>query len=381
MINRLLLVCDYNFRGESLVSNFFLQLSEQLRGKKVEISFILPISPSSFYVEKFKALGVKLIIVEGWRSKPADAHSRKSIFTISFAVLKQMRKYSIGTIAFHFSSPLLPVVTGIISQITFAKIPFTVFHQHNEVKDSKTSIPIPFLPKTARFKLGWTSHYVDKIAMVYKEGVNRLLKKGVPKGKTMYIHNGLKPPSKEPKRLHENETTTFLYAGRLIPGKGVDIVLNAFALLKKKGYKFMFLIAGVGTERKRLETLTSKLKLEKHTIFLGYKRDILDLYLKTDALLLPSQTEALPSVIIEAAFQKTPSIASKVGGIPELIIENETGILVHSENAEVWADKLEEVLSGETNLKNLGSASYNYVSENFTLDNMVDSYTKLYLER
>ena len=101
--------------------------------------------------------------------------------------------------------------------------------------------------------------------------------------------------------------------------------------------------------------------------------------LKSSALLVvPSRMESLPTVIKEAFYLKIPVIATSVGGIPELVRDNETGLLVESENHEMLLQKINESLSHNSLQERITLNGYNFVTKNFTWEKILPDYIKFY---
>jgi L-malate glycosyltransferase len=95
-------------------------------------------------------------------------------------------------------------------------------------------------------------------------------------------------------------------------------------------------------------------------------------------LVVPSRMESLPTVIKEAFYLKIPVIATSVGGIPELIKDNETGLLVESENSQMLLTKINELLSNKILQETISSHGYNFVINNFTWKKILPTYIKFY---
>lgn len=133
----------------------------------------------------------------------------------------------------------------------------------------------------------------------------------------------------------------FLFAGRLVPQKGADVLLRAFAATKITTHDL--LIAGDGDQRETLESLASELKVTQRVRFLGRadRAMILSLFKGADAFILPSTSdEGLPMVLLEAMAAGKPAIASAVGGVPELVLHKETGLLVPCSDIHALASAL-----------------------------------------
>ena len=95
-------------------------------------------------------------------------------------------------------------------------------------------------------------------------------------------------------------------------------------------------------------------------------------------LVVPSRMESLPTVIKEAFFLKIPVIATSVGGIPELVKENETGLLVEPENPKILLQKINQLLSDQSIQQKISSNGYDFVQNNFTWKKILPVYLKFY---
>jgi L-malate glycosyltransferase len=133
------------------------------------------------------------------------------------------------------------------------------------------------------------------------------------------------------KRNHlgiENDRCAVLYVGRLEKPKGPGYLLECIPFLKSGGLNFHIYLAGDGTYKKHLENYVMRNRFEKEVTFLGQVSHVeLPLYYNmADVLVLPSEMEGVPMVILEALACGMPVVASKVGGIPDLIVDHTNGI-------------------------------------------------------
>jgi glycosyltransferase involved in cell wall biosynthesis len=125
-----------------------------------------------------------------------------------------------------------------------------------------------------------------------------------------------------------SDATVLLSVGRLSKEKGHAMFLRALAILRNSsGRKLDVLLAGDGPERGALEALSAELKLEDSVRFLGHQADVRPLYGIADLFVLPSDSEGSPNVLLEAIDADVPIVATAVGGIPE-IVENEVSALL-----------------------------------------------------
>lgn len=169
----------------------------------------------------------------------------------------------------------------------------------------------------------------------------KLIEGGVPSDKVEVIHNyvspGLLARAAMSPHQHDNREPYFLFFGRLSREKGVDVLIEAFVqakdLLKRK---MMLVIVGDGPERSALEQFCEECGLSSSVYFAGFQTgEALAGYVKRASLAIVSSRwrENYPYSIVEAFAYGTPVIGARVGGIPELIIDGETGFLCNCDDS------------------------------------------------
>jgi glycosyltransferase involved in cell wall biosynthesis len=122
--------------------------------------------------------------------------------------------------------------------------------------------------------------------------------------------------------------------GRLSPEKGVDVFLDACALLRQRGQQYSALIAGVGPDEQRLRNQATQLGLDSSVHFLGSVHNVRALYDAIDVLVLPSRSEGLPNVLLEALGADRPVLCTRVGAVPEVLTDTLAGIIVPPNDAD-----------------------------------------------
>jgi glycosyltransferase involved in cell wall biosynthesis len=143
------------------------------------------------------------------------------------------------------------------------------------------------------------------------------------------------------------EGVKLLYVGGLVPVKGLDVLIKACALLVEQGIKFHLFLVGKGSEKQKLSDLVISLKLQAFITFVGeIPHPQVPAYFKSiDVFVLPSRQEGLGIVLLEAMAAKTAIVASKVGGIPDLVTDGKNGLLVSPENPHALAMALTAVIN------------------------------------
>jgi glycosyltransferase involved in cell wall biosynthesis len=124
------------------------------------------------------------------------------------------------------------------------------------------------------------------------------------------------------------------FVGRLDSCKGVDLLINAAAILCKKDPLYHFIIVGYGAQRNQLEQLVLQLDLKENVTFTGLCKNPAEVICAFDIAVVPSRREAFGIAAIEFMRMKIPVIASPVGGLLEIVRHNETGILLDNLSAE-----------------------------------------------
>ncbi len=134
--------------------------------------------------------------------------------------------------------------------------------------------------------------------------------------------------------------------------------MDAAARLAKEGFSFSLAIAGDGRSRSALERQIRAGGLEKYVHLLGFRDDVAHLLPETDLFVLPSLTEGLPNVVLEAFSARVPVVATAVGGVPEVVEEAVTGYLVPARAPRALADKIATCLRDAKKRKTMGDAGY-----------------------
>ena len=157
--------------------------------------------------------------------------------------------------------------------------------------------------------------------------------------------------------------------GAILRGeKGHRIILNALVEVKKSFPTVRYLIAGEGQDRTLLETQINALGLGDHVYLTGILHEIAPLLNASTLAVLPSLIEPLGMFQIEAQYLGVPTIASRVGGIPETILHEETGLMVDPGNLRAWADAICWVLQHPTEAKKLAERGKAFVTAKFSME-------------
>lgn len=203
--------------------------------------------------------------------------------------------------------------------------------------------------------------YADRIIIVSKAGLKSALEEyHINQSKCCIIYNGISKRFIETglsNNVFKNEGIEILYAGRLVPIKGVSMLLDALALLKER-YCFHLSVLGDGEERTNLEKKANDKKL--NCTFFGSQTNMEEYYRKADIFVYPSVVQEIFGIsIVEAMAFGIPCVANRVGGIPEVIEDGYNGFLTESISIESLCKTIERTINIRTNVEEICRLSEN----------------------
>ena len=169
---------------------------------------------------------------------------------------------------------------------------------------------------------------------------------------------------------------------RLSPVKNHLVLLDACAALREAGLEFRCLFVGEGRTREELETARARLGLEDHVVLAGAatQREVLSYWRRAAIAALSSDSEGVPVSLMEAAACAVPAVATAVGGVPELVDDGITGLLVPPGDAAAFAAALELLLRDPDLAMRLGTSARRTVEERFSLAGQVEQLLQVWDE-
>ena len=169
------------------------------------------------------------------------------------------------------------------------------------------------------------------------------------------------------------------FVGRLVPIKRVDVLLRAFAHARSRDAPVRLALVGDGDLRPGLEAMAAELGVRSHVWFAGYRADMLPVVAASDVAVLTSDNEGTPVSLIEAAAAGTPAVATRVGGVGE-VVTAETGRLAPAGDDAALGRAIAE-LAGDAQLRaKMGRQARTHVVERFSADRLVHDVDELYRE-
>jgi len=175
------------------------------------------------------------------------------------------------------------------------------------------------------------------------------------------------------------ETPIVVFVGSIERRKGLDRVIRALARLDAESWQLV--VVGTGPDRADCESLAEQLGIGGRTTFTGTLSgdEVEQLLVASDVLTLPSTMEGMPYVILEAMAARTAVVASRVAGIPEVVVHRETGLLIDPADDDALFRSIGELLRDDTLRRNMAESGRKRFEERFTLQHQVDTISAIYM--
>jgi glycosyltransferase involved in cell wall biosynthesis len=214
---------------------------------------------------------------------------------------------------------------------------------------------------------------VDGVVAISEKILQLLIEGGVARQKIRLIHSGIDPQPFESVGDHgrpSSERAVVGVAAVLEKRKGHRFLLEAAGRLKRQGCQLKYCFAGEGSLRRSLEETASRLGLQEDVQFLGFVADIPRFLAAVDIVVLPSLFEGLGVSVLEAMAAGKAVIASRVGGLPELVIDAVTGFLVAPQDIEGLMNAIGKLAGNSSLTRQMGRKGRERLKSNFTLEQM-----------
>lgn len=240
-----------------------------------------------------------------------------------------------------------------------------------------------FRPATRRLLAGLdnaTARLAARLVAVSEDTKRAYERQGYPRGRIEVVYNGVDVPANGGFRRSRNDPARIGEIARLCDVKGQRELLQAVARLPHAH----LVLAGRDLEQDgafqdALERESERLGIRERVEF-GFHEDVPALLESLDVVALPSWTEGLPVVLLEAMAHARPVVATPVGGTPELVVDGETGLLVPPRDPEALAAALRRLLEDPDLARRLGEAGRERVAERFTAGQQTRRILELYDE-
>ncbi len=290
----------------------------------------------------------------------------------------------------------LSVVLKLIKLIRCRKI--TVIHNHGRGSLIYAALASIFVPRVKlihtihradgdlisrrRFLCKWVLGRVDEMVAVSKSAALEFAKvNGYSADKIKVIYNGIDLSLFEDgdKSIPADDNPLVIGTVANLSGdKDIETLLKAFAnMVVETGYALSLRIIGDGPRTKALHELANHLDIYKNVHFMGFRKDVPEQLAKFDIFVLSTRTEGFGISILEAMASGVPVVASRVGGVPEIIADGKNGLLFDVGDVSALADKIVKLIEDDELRKLLVANAKDDVKRRFGCETMVSEYKKI----
>lgn len=291
------------------------------------------------------------------------------------------------------------IIKKIRNIIEANKIDLIVSHDYKSNFFTYYSVKKTSARQAAHFR-GWTAEdfkdkiynrinwvYLKKIPVILtvSEPTSKfLISRGIDPGRIKVVFNAIECEDNIVRDRNytrkPGEKLNIVAAGRLSREKGYDVLLEAVSLIKKTAPPFVISIYGHGPDEEMLKSRAGQLDITDRIEFCGFVDDIKPVLRKADFMVLPSRSEGMPNVILEAWSQKLGVISTAVGGVPEMIKSGRDGLLVPPENAAALGDGLLRALSNPAEMDTYGERGYEIVRKKYSYQKQAELLEEIYVD-
>jgi glycosyltransferase involved in cell wall biosynthesis len=297
-------------------------------------------------VDKLSRHGIDIKVIP-WRHPSRDIRG-------AVQLLRYLRSQNFDIIHFHWAGP---TVRTLIRWSTTSAI---ILHLHSEIEENAS-------------KRG----PINTSACDLVIAVSRSVAKASQHMRTRVVYSGVDVPATT---VRAPEKYVIGYAGRLVALKGLQYLLQAISLLRNAIPQLQLRIAGSGPELESLQFQAESLGLQNNVKFLGWLDDLTRERRLWTAMVQPSLEEGLPMSVLEAMAEAVPVVATRTGGLPELIDDELTGFLVPPADAHLLANTIQRVLTNHQLRSTISAAAATRIRQEFSIQRMTDSISAIYDE-
>ncbi len=287
----------------------------------------------------------------------------------AWRLLRFMRAHDFHVVHFNTQRPLL--AGGLAAGVSGSRRALVCSRRVN----------FPLRTRFSRLKFNL---FMDRVITVSRSIRDTLIHDGVRPSLVQVIYEGMDLQSvdslPEPSFSVDRQQPVIGIVAHLSSEKGHSTLIKAVSLLLRSYPRLLLVIVGEGPLRTELEKQANTLGVGRNVVLLGFREDADSIMKSFDIFCLPSLSEGLSSAILAAMSNRLPVVATAVGGIPELVIDRETGLLVPPRDPPRLARALQELLDSPELRKRMGESGRRRMEAHFTLKEKIRNFERLYFE-
>jgi glycosyltransferase involved in cell wall biosynthesis len=232
----------------------------------------------------------------------------------------------------------------------------------------------------------WKYHQVDCFIAASDSIHTGLLNDGIEASKIVTVYEGIDIHRIQAEPLVNIHAELWLpvhapivgATGALTSEKGHRYLIDAAGLVVREVPDARFVILGEGDHRPALERQIKELHLDKHVFLLGFRADVLGFLRSFDLFVMPSLSEGLGTSLLDAMAASRATVATRTGGIPEVVLDGETGLLVPPRDHHALAHAIAKLLKDQKLREQMGTAGFERVQRVFSAERMVERTLEVY---
>ena len=375
---RLVLMSDAAISDTSAIAHYYYRLAQRVHENGGNITLYSIHRPPNQIIAKFRRIGANITFQD--KKKESRLHGSLRTVMDGFNLSYRFRP---DVLIGHFSvCGNAAAIVGKCLHIPSIKFVHTLSDAHLISKGLRRVNAFHRYKRTALASLA------SRIVAVSKAVAEDLKSNyGIAPNRILILKNGVDPEIYRPQKSKQsvrktlnipNDAKVLIMVAGFTPEKAHEILIQSMAQLAKPST--YLILAGGGALSEKIRSLAKQVGIDGQVRFLGIRDDVPDLLGASDIAVLPSLSEAFPFFILEAMSVGLPVIGSNVGGIPELIADKKTGLLVPPADTKALTDAILLLLLDPRRAERMGRAGANTVREEFDLNRRVDAEIGLYRE-
>jgi glycosyltransferase involved in cell wall biosynthesis len=373
---KILMMISGSIRGENGYDNVYLRLTRELRKAGHHICFYVYDAPPADILDKFTCEGASFVVRGLGRSLRLKSKLEVLLDCLELTIRARpnllVGQYStcgnaVAVIGKIFKIPSVKIVHAASTQMLVGGNGSSIRFSH-------------------RLKHRLILRMATRVVAVSNAVANDLIENyALPPNRLLILKNGIDPDDYKPSELSKalrdalaipRNAPVILTVAALNPVKGHETLIKALSMPALSNVHL--LLAGSGPLEKTCKALAARLDLTHRIYFLGQRKDIPDLLAASDISVLPSLSDAFPLYILESMSARLPVIASSVDGIPEIVENGKTGILVPPGDVEALENAISTLIDNPQRAKQMGRAGQKKLLEQFSLSARIAREIELY---